>query len=87
MGLTIGLLSLSPSFDSKVTDYTATTNNASNKITTIADEDAEVSISVNGNIIENGTTASWKVGTNTVTINVKKPGIVSGQYNVIVTKS
>ena len=79
-GLTIGALQLTPTFSSDVTSYTATTTNNSNKIT--ATSDSEVSITVNGAAHENGTSATWEIGENTVEI------VVGGEtrYTVVVTK-
>lgn len=81
------MLSLSPSFDASEKDYSATTTNASNKITATADNDAIILVSVNGNAIDNGSSASWNVGSNLVTISVAEPGKAPAEYNVIVTKS
>lgn len=86
-GLTIGSLTLTPSFDPDVTEYTATTGNATNKVTaTPADETATVEILVGETEIENGSAATWEVGENTVTITVED-GDVSKVYTVTVTKT
>ena len=66
-----------------MTAYTASTSNASNKITAVLDPaDGDVSITVNGTEIENGTSAEWVTGENTVRV-------VTGNktYSVTVTKS
>lgn len=68
-------------------DYTATTTNGSNKINASADNSAAVSIMVNGSTVDNGSSASWRVGENTVTINVSEHGKAPSTYNIIVTKS
>ena len=86
-GLTIGSLTLDPSFDSDVTSYTAETTNATNKITaTCDDEEAEIAITVNETEIENEESASWEDGENTVVVTVSKDG-QSTSYTVTVTKS
>lgn len=86
-GLTIGSLTLNPSFDKDVTEYTASTTNATNKVTaTAADETATVEITVGETEIENGSAATWETGDNTVTIKVTD-GAVSKTYTVTVTKS
>lgn len=87
MGLTIGLLNLTPSFDGRDTNYTATTTNASNKITAVAPQDSVILIEVNGIPVDNGSSASWNAGENTVTISVSEPGKAAAEYEVIVTKS
>lgn len=85
--LTIGSISLSPAFDSDVTEYTAATSNATNTITaTLNDDTAGAVITVNGDSLTNGSSASWETGENTVNITVTK-GTSSKKYTVIVTKS
>ena len=70
-----------------MTEYTATTTNATNKVTaTPADETAEVEILVGETEIENGASATWAAGENTVTVTVTD-GTVSKAYTVTVTKS
>lgn len=69
--LTIGTLSLSPEFENNVFEYEVETSNASNKITvTPINAASEVTITNNGNVISNGTSASWKNGVNNVVISV-----------------
>lgn len=85
--LTIGSISLSPAFDADVTEYTAATSNATNTITaTLNDNTADAVITVNGDSLTNGGSASWETGENTVNITVTK-GTSSKKYTVIVTKS
>ena len=85
--LTIGSISLSPSFDADVTEYTAATSNATNTITaTLNDNTANAVITVNGDSLTNGGSVSWETGENTVNITVTK-GTSSKKYTVIVTKS
>lgn len=86
-GLTIGALTLTPSFDSDVTEYEATTTAATNKITaTPDDENATVEILVGETEIDNGDSATWETGENTVTITVTN-GDEAETYTVTVTKS
>lgn len=85
--LTIGTLTLTPAFNKSVMVYTATTTDASNKITAVAkDGEAEIEILVNGNPHTNGTAATWDAGENTVEITVTS-GTESETYTVTVTKS
>ncbi|WP_367302825.1 cadherin-like beta sandwich domain-containing protein [Orenia metallireducens] len=85
--LTLGSLTLDPTFDSGTTTYTASTTDTSNKITAVAtDEDAIVSIAVNGSAHENDTAATWETGENTVQITVTNESN-SKVYTVTVTKS
>lgn len=85
--LTIGALSLTPAFDSGVTAYSVSTTNATNKVTAVAaDSDATVTVKINGTEIENGSSATWAAGANTLTVTVAK-GSASKTYAVTVTKS
>ena len=60
-----------PEFDSDVLEYTAETSNATNKVTaTPTDATAEVTILVGETEIENGESASWDEGENTLTVTV-----------------
>lgn len=62
-GLTIGALTLAPTFDSDVTEYTTTTTNATNTITaTPEDEDAAVTILNGETPVTNGSAATWTDG-------------------------
>jgi phi13 family phage major tail protein len=84
--LTIGSISLDPTFAAGTTAYTAETSNATNAITaTAADENAGVSITVNGDSLTNGSSATWEDGENTVVITVTNGGS-SKTYMVVVTK-
>ncbi len=84
--LTIGSISLDPTFAAGTTAYTAETSNATNAITaTAADENAGVSITVNGDSLTNGSSATWEDGENTVVITVTNGGS-SKTYTVVVTK-
>lgn len=69
--ITIGALSLTPTFENSVFEYTVNTSNASNKITaTPIDAASDVVITNNGNVVNNGTSASWRNGENNVVIAV-----------------
>lgn len=86
-GLTIGALPLDPSFDPDVTEYTASTTNATNTITATAeDEAAEVTILNGETPVTNGSAATWVEGANTVKITVKN-GDAQEVYTVTVTKN
>lgn len=85
--LTIGALTLTPAFDADVTEYAVTTANATNKVTAVAaDENATVQILNGETEIENGNSATWAVGENTLTVKVTN-GSAEKTYTVIVTKS
>lgn len=87
--LAIGGLTLTPAFSSGTTTYTAETTNATNTITaTPADAGASIQVLVDDKEISNGTAATWKSGSNTVTINVTAAdGKTKKAYTVTVTKS
>ena len=85
--LAIGTLTLTPEFDPDVTEYTATTTNATNKITaTPEDENATVTIESDDATIASDGTATWAAGDNVVTITVTNGGLEE-VYTVTVTKS
>lgn len=88
--LSIGSLSLSPAFDPGTTSYTAATTGTSAKVTaTAADAADSVTITVNGEAIANGGTATWNAGANTVAVAVQDNSGTGGVavYTVTVTKS
>lgn len=74
-----------------MTEYSATTTNASNKVTaTPADETATVGIKKGNTTVENGGNASWSSGANTLTVTVTDgtyPNTVQKVYTVTVTRS
>ena len=70
-----------------MTEYTAATTNATNKVTaTPADENATVTITNGETEIENGSSATWEAGENVLTITVENGGLTE-VYTVTVTKS
>lgn len=84
--LSIGSVALSPSFNKSIYYYEGNTTNATNTITVeTINSDAEVEILVNDVTIQNGGTASWNMGENTVKINVIS-GTESESYTVKITK-
>lgn len=86
-GLTIGALTLDPTFDPDVASYTANTTNATNTITaTPEDENATVTILNGETPVENGQAATWDEGANTVTVTVKN-GDAQKVYTVAVNKT
>jgi hypothetical protein len=86
--LTLGSLTLAPTFDSGVTSYTAATTNATNTVTaTAADSGATVVITLNASTnVPNGTAATWDEGSNTLAVLVTN-GASNKTYTVTVTKS
>lgn len=86
-GLTIGALTLTPTFDPDTTEYTATTTNATNTVTATPGDDGATVTILNGETpIDNGTAATWTDGANVVTITVKN-GTAQKVYTATVTKS
>ena len=86
-GLTIGALTLTPTFDPDTTEYTATTTNATNAVTATPEDEASTSTILNGETpVGNGAAATWADGANTLTITVKN-GTAQKVYSVNVTKS
>jgi len=73
-----------------VTAYTATTTNASNKVTaTAADDTATIEIKNGTTEVANGSNASWSTGENVLTIKVTDGTgpTLEKTYTVTVTKS
>lgn len=85
--LTLGSLTLTPAFDPAVTQYTATTTNASNTVTASAKKPQAVIAITNGETpVTDGQSATWASGANTLTINVTY-GTSAMTYTVAVTKT
>lgn len=85
--LTIGSLTLSPTFNKSVMNYTAATTNATNTITASAmDGEAAIEILNGETEVANGAAATWAEGENIVTVNVIS-GTETEAYTVTVTKS
>lgn len=85
--LTLGSLTLTPAFDPAVTQYTATTTNASNTVTARAKKPQAVIAITNGETpVTNGQSATWKSGDNTLTVNVQY-GTSAMTYTVRVNKT
>lgn len=85
--LTIGALTLSPTFSSSTTTYTTGTTNNSNKVTATADEDLDLEIKLGDTEIENESSPTWNAGDNVLTIKVSNEIGESKTYTVTVTKA
>lgn len=87
--LKLGSLTLSPAFGSSINSYSTATTNARNTITAYpSDAGAAIQVLVNGTEVDNGTSATWQEGNNTVTVNVTAAdGAAKKTYTVTVTKS
>jgi phi13 family phage major tail protein len=84
--LTIGSLTLTPTFDPDITEYTATTTNATNMVSAAPYvQTATVAITVNDETISSGSDAPWKTGKNSVVIVVTN-GSTTKTYTITVTK-
>ena len=85
--LTIGSLTLTPTFDAATTTYAAATTNASDTVTaTATDSTATVAIDVDGTTVASGDAATWSTGDNVVTVTVTN-STETKTYTVTVTKS
>lgn len=87
--LSVGSLTLTPTFAAGTTSYAATTSNSSDTVSATANaasSGATVVITVNGNSIASGGTATWQTGENVVKVIVTN-GHASKTYTVVVTKS
>lgn len=85
----MGSLTLDPEFDPDVTEYETETTNASNKLTyEKADEDATVTVKLNG-VEQTSSTITWATGEeaeNVLTLEVVD-GELSKTYTIEVTKT
>lgn len=85
--LSLGSMTLTPAFDPAVTQYTATTTNASNTVTASAKKAQAVIAITNGETpVTNGQSAKWQSGENTLTVNVQY-GTSAMTYTVRVNKT
>ena len=85
--LTIGALTLDPTFASGTLVYTTSTSNAKDAVTaTATNAGDDVVIKVNGTTIASGDDANWVTGSNTVEVTVSNSGGAVRQYIVTVTK-
>ena len=85
--LSIGSLTLTPTFDADTTVYTTSTSNDSDTITATPETGAVVSVTVNGTPVASGTAATWSEGSNLVNVVVSKSGSLSKTYTIGVVKS
>ena len=85
--LTIGTLTLSPTFDDAKFTYTTTTANAKDAITATAASGATAVIQVNGAVVASGADATWTAGANNVTVTVTDANGITVVYQITVTKS
>lgn len=86
--LTVGSLTLDPTFASNKLAYTTTTTNAGDAITaTASNAGDEIAITVNGSPLANGGVPVWATGSNLVKITVTNSGGAQYLYTVEVTKS
>ena len=78
---------MTPAFDPDVTTYTATTENATNKLTAVPDDGAEVAVELNNEEVTAGSdgkfTMTWGEGENAVKITVTA-GTESAEYTITV---
>lgn len=84
--LTLGSLTLDPTFDADINNYTTETEDTTNTITATAASGTDVVITVNGNSHTSGTAATWQAGENIVSIQLTSATGMN-TYTVIVTKS
>lgn len=84
--LTIGGLSLSPTFSPDMDTYTADTTNAQDAISAVPTMGSSVTVKVGKSKVQNGGQAAWEEGANVVSITVNN-GDTSKVYTVTVTKS
>lgn len=84
--LSIGGLTLTPTFDPATDTYTTSTSNASNMVSAVPAVGGAVEITSGGKKATNGSSVTWASGANSVAIKVTNGG-QSKTYTVTVTKS
>ena len=84
--LSIGSLTLSPTFDSSIVTYIASTTNTSDTVDFTAPVGVTVEAKANGTTIANGDSVTWNTGNNTVTVTLTG-ATATTTYTVTVTKS
>lgn len=84
--ITIGSLTLTPTFDAATTAYTTTTTNASDAVSATAATGVTVTIEANSVAIDSGDEVTWTPGDNTVTITATN-GVDTKTYTVTVSAS
>lgn len=84
--ITIGSLTLTPTFDPDTDTYTAATTNASDAVSATAATGVDVTIEANNVEIASGDEVTWVSGDNTVTITATN-GVDTKTYTVTVTAS
>lgn len=85
--LTVGSETLTPTFDPAVMAYTITAAATTDKIeATAAQAQAKIELNLNGKNLNNGGTATWVTGNNTLTVTVRNGNAVR-VYTLTVTKS
>lgn len=84
--LSIGGLTLTPTFDPATDSYTASTTNASNMVSAVPAVGGAVEITSGGKKVTNGSSVTWASGANSVAVKVTNGG-QSKTYTVTVTKS
>ena len=85
--LTIGGITLDPAFEAETLNYAATTSDESNTVSATGADGASVALTVNGTMHISGQSATWNVGSNTITATVTKSGYTTRTYTVTVTKT
>lgn len=85
--LTIGTLTLTPTFDEAKFAYTTTTANAKDAITATPASGATAVIMVNGAVVTSGSDATWETGANNVTVTVTDANGITVVYQITVTKT
>lgn len=88
VSLSLGSATLSPTFSSATTTYTAATTNATNVINAVpASVGSEIDITVGDTPVSNGSAITWNSGSNVVKVKVTADDGTAKTYQVTVTKS
>lgn len=85
-GLSVGALTLTPTFSGSTLEYTVSTTNSTNAVTATLPTGATAVLTVNGSSIANGGSPTWEDGENEVVIRVSDSN-GSNTYKITVDKS
>jgi len=83
--LSVGALSLSPSFSPETYEYTAAATDASNMVSAVPTTGSTAVVKLGSKKLQNGGRAVWETGSNVLSIDVAN-GDKSVKYTVTVTK-
>ena len=86
-GLSIAGITIDPTFDPEVLNYTGATTAESSLVTATAEEDVTITAALNGTTVDLASALTWIRGSNLLAITASKEGAESTTYSVVITKT